>query len=106
MKKETRPPRNTRKLQQQQLALHAVSHASVVVSLCNGTRLQGVVIALDDYLLMLAKDVNDSNPIAVYKRAIAMVTPANADGAAPPAPQPDTSPDFVPLYMPRKRRRR
>ncbi len=106
MKKETRPRRDSRKLQDQQLALHGVSRAPVVVYLCNGTRLQGVVISLDDYLLMLAKDVHDSNPIAVYKRAIAMITPANANGTAPPAPQPDPSPDFVPLYMPRKRRRR
>jgi host factor-I protein len=106
VKKETRPPRNSRKLQDQQLALHAVSRAPVVVYLCNGTRLQGVVIALDDYLLMLGKDMHDSKPIAVYKHAIAMVTPTRADGTALPEPQPDTSPDFVPLYMPRKRRRR
>ncbi|WER49345.1 RNA chaperone Hfq [Cupriavidus sp. WKF15] len=106
MKKETRPPRNSRKLQHQQLAPHAVSRAPVVVYLCNGTRLQGVVIALDDYLLMLAKDVHDSKPLVVYKHAIAMITPAGAGGEALPAPEADTAPGFVPIYMPRKRRRR
>lgn len=106
MKKETRPPRDSRKLQHQQLSLHAVGRAPVVVSLCNGTRLQGVVIAVDEYLLMLGKDLHDSKPIAVYKHAIAMITPASAGGETLPAPQPDPSPDFVPIYMPRTRRRR
>lgn len=106
MKKETRPPRNSRKLQHQQLAVHAGNRAPVVVYLCNGTRLQGIVIAVDDYLLMLGNDLQDSKPLAVYKHAIAMITPVRPDGEAEPAPETDTSPDFVPIYMPRKRRRR
>ncbi|CAG9178923.1 RNA chaperone Hfq [Cupriavidus pinatubonensis] len=106
MKKETRPPRSSRKLQQQQLGLHAGSRIPVVVLLCNGTRLQGVVIALDDYLLLLGKDMQDTRPVVVYKHAIAMITQASAGGEALPAPETDTSPDFVPIYMPRKRRRR
>ena len=106
MKKETRPPRDSRTLQHQQLALHAGSQAAVVLHLCNGTRLQGVVIAVDSYLLMLGKDLQDSKPIAVYKHAIAMVTPAGPDDSVIPAPQPDMSPDFVSPYIPRKGRRR
>lgn len=106
MKKETRPSRNGQKLQDQQLSLHAVSRAPIVVHLCNGTRLQGVAIAVDEYLLVLGKDLRDSQPIAVYKHAIAMITPASDGGETLPAPQPDPSPDFVPIYMPRKRRRR
>ncbi len=104
MKKETRPPRDSRKLQDQQLGLHAGSRIPVVVLLSNGTRLQGVVIALDEYLLMLGKDLRDSKPLVVYKHAIAMITPAG--GEALPAPETVTAPDFVPIYMPRKRRRR
>ena len=106
MKKETRPPRNGQKLQDQQLSLHAVSRAPLVVHLCNGTRLQGIAIAVDEYVLVLGKDLDDRKPIAVYKHAIAMITPASAGGEALPAPQPGPSPDFVPIYMPRKRRRR
>lgn len=106
MKKETRPSRNGQKLQDQQLSLHAVSRTPVVVHLCNGTRLQGIAIAVDEYLLMLGKDLHDSKPIAVYKHAIAMITPAGAGGEALPAPETDPSPDFVPIYMPRKRRGR
>ncbi|WP_354683137.1 RNA chaperone Hfq [Cupriavidus necator] len=108
-KKEIRPRQTSRKqLQYQQLALHADSRAPVVVHLSNGTRLQGTVLAMDNYMLLLGRQANDTQPTLVYKQAIALITPTMAPGDpdVPALPAPTTRPDFVPIYIPRTRKRR
>jgi host factor-I protein len=105
-KKEIRPPRTSRKLQHQQLTAHSVSRAPVIVYLSNGTRMQGIVIASDDYMLLLAKHPQDDRPTMVYKSAISLIVPGNGPEAPIVVPDPASAPDFVPIYMPRPRRRR
>ncbi|AGW94937.1 MULTISPECIES: RNA chaperone Hfq [Cupriavidus] len=111
-KKESGPKRTRRKQTQfQQLAAHSNSRAPVVVHLSNGTRLQGIVLATDDYMLLLGRQLDDNQPTLVYKQAIALITPAAAPGTpgmadVPELPAPVTRPDFVPIYIPRTRKRR
>lgn len=111
-KKEIRPKRTRRKeLQYQQLAAHANCRAPVVVHLSNGTRLQGIVLATDNYILLLGRQADDTQPTLVYKQAIALVTPATAPGTPgvpelPEIPDPAAAPGFVPIYIPRTRKRR
>lgn len=104
-KKEIRPPRNSRKRQHLQLAAHAASRTPVIVYLSNGTRLQGSIIASDDYMLLLGKHLQDDCPTAVYKHAISLIVPANGPEGPVVALDPVNAPEFVPIYIPRTRRR-
>lgn len=76
-----------------------------MVHLSNGTRLTGVVIASDNYMLLLGRDLDDPTPTLVYKRSITVVTPAVPEAEAI-VPAAETSPDFVRLFIPRTRKRR
>lgn len=107
-KKEIQPkPPSRRQLQHQQFAAHSASQAPVVIHLSNGTRLHGVVLASDDYALLLGRHPEEGYPTLVYKRAICLITPAGAPLAAEaPEQDPAGAPDFVPIYIPRTRRRR
>ncbi len=105
MKKEIKAPRPSRKLQQLQFAAHSASCAAVVVHLANGTRLNGVVLASDNYMILLGRNATDPTPTLIYKRGITVVTPAyGPDDAA--MPEAEASPDFVRLFIPRTRKRR
>ncbi|SDC64138.1 host factor-I protein [Cupriavidus sp. YR651] len=106
MKKEIKAPRPSRKLQHLQFAAHSASRNSVIVHLSNGTRLTGIVVASDNYMLLLGRDAEDPTPTLVYKRAITVVTPAHAPEAAATLLEAEASPDFVRLYIPRTRKRR
>ncbi|WP_432261325.1 RNA chaperone Hfq [Cupriavidus sp. TMH.W2] len=106
-KKEIRPkPRSRKQLQHQQYAAYSTSQTPVIVHLSNGARLHGMVLASDDYLLLLGRQPDDSRPTVIYKRAICLVTPADAPEALVVAPDPANAPDFVPIYIPRTRKRR
>jgi len=105
-KKETRPPRASRKPQQQQFATHFGSSATIVVHLSNGTRLQGVVLSVDSYILLLGKNPDDQFPVVVYKHAITLIAPAGRPGESLADPDPAASPDFVPVCIVRTRKRR
>lgn len=106
MKKEIKAPRPSRKLQQLQFAAHSASRAAVVVHLSNGTRLNGIVLASDNYMILLGRDATDPTPTLIYKRAITVVTPTHAGQDSPPLLDAETSPDFVRLFVPRTRKRR
>ncbi|NYI01148.1 RNA chaperone Hfq [Cupriavidus plantarum] len=105
MKQEKKASRPSRKLQYLQFAAHSASRVPVIVHLSNGTRLTGVVIASDNYMLLLGQDLDDPTPVLVYKRAVTVVTPAGPEGEAV-VPVAETSPDFVRLFVPRTRKRR
>ncbi|MGY2485493.1 RNA chaperone Hfq [Cupriavidus sp. CP313] len=106
-KKETRPKSPSRKqLQHQQFAAYSTSQAPVIVHLSNGARLQGLVLASDDYVVLLGRQPDDIRPTVVYKRAICLVTLANAPDAPVVAPDPAPEPDFLPIYIPRTHKRR
>ncbi|MFJ1259837.1 RNA chaperone Hfq [Cupriavidus sp. CuC1] len=105
-KKETRIDRPSRKLQQLQLSTLSASHSPVVVHLSSGLRLHGVIVAADNYMVLLAQTPQDPLPQVVYKHAIAVITPAHAPEAMAAVPGAESSPDFVSLYTPRTRKRR
>ena len=102
-KKVTRIDRPSRKLQ---LSTHSASRNPVVVHLSNGVRLHGVIIATDNYMVLLAESAQDPLPQIVYKHSIAVITPAHAPEATACVPGAETSPEFVSLYTPRTRKRR
>jgi host factor-I protein len=52
-----------KRLQHQQFAAHSISQVPVTVHQSGGTRLLGVVLALDDYVLLLGRQVDDSRPL-------------------------------------------
>lgn len=106
MKKEIKAPRPSRKLQQLQFAAHSASRSEVIVHLSNGTRLNGVVLATDNYMILLGRTAEDPTPTLIYKRAITVVTPAYAPEEATATLDAEVSPDFVRLYIPRTRKRR
>ncbi|MEN7530327.1 MULTISPECIES: RNA chaperone Hfq [unclassified Cupriavidus] len=106
MKKEIKAPRPSRKLQQLQFAAHSASRLAVIVHLSNGTRLNGVVLASDNYMILLGRDERDASPTLIYKRAITVVTPSHAPELATDVLDAEASPDFVRLYIPRTRKRR
>ncbi|NSX17117.1 RNA chaperone Hfq [Cupriavidus taiwanensis] len=106
-KKEIRPRQPSRRqLQSQQFAAYHISQTPVIVHLSNGARLHGLVLAADDFVLLLGRRPDDIQPTAVYKRAICLVTPADAPEPVGVAPETAAAPDFVPLYIPRTRKRR
>ncbi|WP_427307951.1 RNA chaperone Hfq [Cupriavidus sp. H39] len=106
-KKEIRPkPPSRRQLQPQQFAAYHISQTPVIVHLSNGARLHGLVLAADDFVLLLGRRPDDIQPTVVYKRAICLVTPADVEEATVVASDLAATPDFVPLYIPRTRRRR
>ncbi|WP_265920091.1 RNA chaperone Hfq [Cupriavidus nantongensis] len=106
-KKEIRPRQPSRRqLQSQQFAAYSISEAPVVVHLSNGARLHGLVLAADDFVLLLGRRLDDDQPTVVYKRAICLVTPAGAPDEVAVAPETMAAPEFVPLYIPRTRKRR
>ncbi|MCY1271778.1 RNA-binding protein Hfq [compost metagenome] len=103
-KKETRPKRSSRKeLQYQHLAAHAANRAPVVLHLSNGTRLQGIVLAADSYMVLLGRQLDDPQPTLIYKQAICLVTPLDTPAVAI---DPAIAAEFVPIYIPRTRKRR
>jgi len=102
---EIRSKRPGRKLQQQQLAIHSASRLPVVIHLSNGTRLRGIVVGADEYMVLLANHDGDTHPQLIYKHAISAVTQVPADVSLPADEMPD-SPDFVPIFVPRTRTRR
>ncbi|AOY94711.1 hypothetical protein BKK79_22700 [Cupriavidus sp. USMAA2-4] len=106
-KKVTRPTRSKRKLQSLHYAAHYGTHSPVVVHLSNGVRLQGLVLRMDDYVLLLGKHVQDQQPQVVYKHAISWVMPAAAANSPFDAHRDEAinSPEFVDLFIPRGRRR-
>lgn len=106
MKKEIKAPRPSRKLQQLQFAAHSASRVAVIVHLLNGTRLNGVVLASDNYMILLGRDAQDPTPTLIYKRAITVVMPAHAPDDTAGLVDAETSPDFVRIYIPRTRKRR
>ncbi len=79
-------------------AAHSASRNTVIVHLSNGTRLTGIVLASDNYMILLGKTVEDPMPTVVYKRAITVVTPAHAPEADAAVLDAEASPDFVRLY--------
>lgn len=101
-----RPVRPSRRLQHLQLAAHRASRGPVIVHLLNGTRLSGIVMASDNYMVLLGEDLQDASPLMIYKHSISVITPASAPHALADAPDPKSSPEFVPLYIPRTRKRR
>ncbi|MGO4326849.1 RNA chaperone Hfq [Cupriavidus sp. 2TAF22] len=105
-KKETRVDRPSRKLQHQQLSTHRASRKPVIVHLSSGIRLHGVIVAADNYMVLLAESPDDPVPQVVYKHAIAVITPAHAPEAMASVPGAESSPEFVSLYTPRTRKRR
>jgi len=105
-KKEIRVDRPSRRLQHQQLSTHSASRKPVVVHLSSGTRLHGVIVAADNYMVLLAEDAGDPLPQVVYKHAIAVITPAHAPEAQASVPGAESSPEFVSPYVPRTRKRR
>ncbi|WP_439686678.1 RNA-binding protein hfq [Cupriavidus oxalaticus] len=103
-KKETRPKLHSRKeLQYQHLAAHSANRAPVVVHLSNGTRLQGFVLGTDNYLVLLGRRLDDPQPTLVYKQAICLVTPLDTPAVGI---DPAIAAEFVPIYIPRTRKRR
>ncbi|GLC94519.1 hypothetical protein Tamer19_39270 [Cupriavidus sp. TA19] len=103
-KKEIRPKHPSRKeLQYQHLAVHSASRAPVVVHLSNGTRLQGIVLAADSYMVLLGRRLDDPQPTLVYKQAICLVTPLDTPVVGI---DPAIAAEFVPIYIPRTRKRR
>lgn len=106
MKQEKKVPRPSRKLQHLHFAAHSASRNAVIVHLSNGTRLTGIVLASDNYMILLGKTAEDATPTVVYKRAITVITPAHAPDAASAVPDAEDSPDFVRLFIPRTRKRR
>lgn len=102
---EIRSKRPGRKLQQQQLAIHRASRLPVVIHLSNGTRLRGIVVGADEYMVLLATHDGDANPQLIYKHSISAMTQVPADAPLPDDEMPD-SPDFVPIFVPRTRTRR
>ncbi|GMG92183.1 RNA chaperone Hfq [Cupriavidus metallidurans] len=106
MKKEKKAPRPSRKLQHLHYAAHGASRNAVIVHLSNGTRLTGVVLASDNYMVLLGQSAEDPTPTLIYKRAITVVTPAHAPETASVLLDAETSPDFVRLYTPRTRKGR
>ncbi|AJG22186.1 RNA chaperone Hfq [Cupriavidus basilensis] len=105
-KKVTRIDRPSRNLQHLQLSTHSASRNPVVVHLSNGIRLHGVIMAADNYMVLLAESAQDPLPQIVYKHSIAVITPAHAPEATACVPGAETSPEFVSLYTPRTRKRR
>jgi host factor-I protein len=105
-KKETRIVRPSRKLQHLQLCSHSASRNPVVVHLLNGIRLHGVILAADNYMVLLAETPQDPLPQVVYKHSIAVITPVQVPEATAGVPAAETSQDFVSLYTPRTRKRR
>jgi len=106
VKKEKKPPQPSRKLQHLQYAALSASLNAVIVHLSNGTNLTGVVLASDDYMILLGQTAEDPTPTLIYKRAITVVTPAHAPDITTALLDAETSPDFVRLYIPRTRKRR
>jgi len=106
VKKEIKVPRSSRKLQQLQFAAHSASRAAVVVYLSNGTRLNGIVLASDNYMVLLGRSEDDPIPTLIYKRAITVVTPAQASNDNETMFEAEASPDFVRIFIPRTRKRR
>lgn len=106
VKQEKKVPRPSRKLQHLHFAAHSASRNTVIVHLSNGTRLTGIVLASDNYMILLGKTDEDPMPTVVYKRAITVVTPAHAPEADAAVLDAEASPDFVRLYIPRTRKRR
>ena len=106
-KKEIRPKQPSRRqLQSQQFAAYRITQSPVIVHLSNGARLHGLVLAADDFVLLLGRRPDDAQPTVVYKRAICLVMSADATESAVVAPELAATPDFVPLYIPRTRKRR
>ncbi|MCO4887798.1 RNA chaperone Hfq [Cupriavidus sp. WGtm5] len=106
-KKEIRAKQPSRRqLQSQQFAAYRITQSPVIVHLSNGARLHGLVLAADDFVLLLGRRPDDSQPTVVYKRAICLVTQADAPEVVNVAPETVAAPDFVPLYIPRTRKRR
>ncbi|CAM3342511.1 RNA chaperone Hfq [Cupriavidus taiwanensis] len=108
MKKKEIPPRppSRRQLQSQQFAAYRLSEAPVIVHLSNGARLHGLVLAADDFVLLLGRQPDDIQPTVVYKRAICLITPATAPELVVEATETVSAPEFVPIYIPRTRKRR
>jgi host factor-I protein len=106
VKKEKKVPRPSRKLQHLHFAVHNASRHAVIVHLANGTKLTGVVLASDNYMILLGQSTEDPTPTLIYKRSITVVTPAHAPEAAAVPLDAGTSPDFVHIYTPRTRKRR
>ena len=106
MKKEQKPPRPNRKLQHLQFAVHSASRNAVIVHLSNGTKLSGVILASDNYMILLGQSAEAPTPTLIYKRAVTVVTPAHAPNTIMAELDAETSPDFVRLYTPRTRKRR
>ncbi|MEM5431808.1 RNA chaperone Hfq [Cupriavidus oxalaticus] len=111
-KKEIRPKRSSRKtLQYQHLAAQSANRAPVVIHLSNGTRLQGFVLGTDNYMVLLGRRLDDPQPTIVYKQAICLVTPLDTsavgiDPAIAVGIDPAIAAEFVPIYIPRTRKRR
>nr|WP_216621353.1 RNA chaperone Hfq [Cupriavidus necator] len=93
-------------MQPQQFAAYHISQTPVIVHLSNGARLHGLVLAADDFMLLLGRRPDDVQPTVVYKHAICVVTPADAPELVRVAPETMAAPDFVPLFIPRTRKRR
>jgi len=109
VKKEKKPPRPSRKLQHLHFAAHCASRTAVIVHLSNGTKLTGLILASDNYMILLGQTAEDPTPTLIYKRVITVVTPVygpNAAAAAAAELDAETSPDFVRIYIPRTRKRR
>jgi len=106
VKKEKKASRPSRKLQHLQFAVHSASRTAVIVHLSNGTKLTGLILASDNYMILLGQTAQDPTPTLIYKRAITVVTPAHAPDAIPTELDAETSPDFVRIYIPRTRKRR
>lgn len=103
---EIRSPRESRRLQERQLAYHRASRHPVVVHLTNGVRLTGIVVAADAYMVLLARNLEDEAPQIVYKHAVAAITPDTAGAEFIVCQDEVPPPEFVRLYTPRTRTRR
>ncbi|MBY4730216.1 RNA chaperone Hfq [Cupriavidus pauculus] len=106
MKKEIKAPRPSRKLQQLQFAAHSASRVAVIVHLSNGTKLNGIVLASDNYMILLGRNAEDPTPTLIHKRAITVVTPAHAPEETVAMVDAQASPGFVRIFIPRTRKRR
>jgi host factor-I protein len=93
------------KLQHLHYAAHGASRNAVIVHLSNGTRLTGVVLASDNYMVLLGQSAEDPTPTLIYKRDYRR-DPGHAPETASELLEAETSPDFVRLYTPRTRKRR
>jgi len=106
VKKEKKAPRPSRKLQHLHFAAHSASRTAVIVHLSNGTKLTGLILASDNYMVLLGQSADDPTPTLIYKRAITVVTPACMPDTTVAELDAEISPDFVRIYIPRTRKRR